>query len=59
MERLPQKYREVLFHRYLIELSEAEVAKVLGIPKGTVKSRASRGLARLLVLLEAEGWDLQ
>jgi RNA polymerase sigma-70 factor (ECF subfamily) len=57
MERLPDKYRVVLYHRYLIDLSEAEVSEVLGIPKGTVKSRASRGLARLRGLLEAEGWD--
>lgn len=58
MENLPEKYSTVLYHRYLLDLSEAEVAKVLGMPKGTVKSRASRGLARLRVLLEAEGWDL-
>jgi RNA polymerase sigma factor (sigma-70 family) len=59
MERLPEKYRAVLYHRYLIDLSEAEVARVLGIPRGTVKSRASRGLTRLRTLLEAEGWDRQ
>jgi RNA polymerase sigma-70 factor (ECF subfamily) len=58
MQSLLEKYRVVLYHRYLIDLSEAEVAKILGIPRGTMKSRASRGLARLRVLLEAEGRDL-
>ncbi|WP_259306604.1 sigma factor-like helix-turn-helix DNA-binding protein [Cellulomonas sp. P24] len=33
--------------RHLLELSEDEVAAELGIPVGTVKSTASRALARL------------
>jgi RNA polymerase sigma-70 factor (ECF subfamily) len=57
MQSLLEKYRVVLYHRYLIDLSETEVV-ILGIPRGTMKSRASRGLARLRVLLEAEGRDL-
>ena len=31
----------------LEDLSEAEIARVLGIPAGTVKTLARRGLARL------------
>ena len=33
--------------RYFLELSEAEAAELLGVPRGTVKSRLSRALARL------------
>ena len=39
--------REVIGARYLLELSEAETADALGIPRGTVKSRLSRALERL------------
>ena len=39
--------REVIAARYFLELSEAETAEVLGLPRGTVKSRLSRALARL------------
>lgn len=39
--------REVIAARYLLELSEAEAAEVLGVPRGTVKSRLSRALRRL------------
>jgi RNA polymerase sigma-70 factor (ECF subfamily) len=44
---LPDRYREVVAHRYLIGLSEAETAATLGIPAGTVKSRTARALQRL------------
>ncbi len=39
--------REVLGARFLLDLSEAETAQTLGIPRGTVKSRTSRALGRL------------
>ena len=45
--RLPITQRRVVVCRYLLELDEAETAVVLGLPRGTVKSRLSRGLARL------------
>ena len=44
---LPSRRREVLVLRYYLGLSEAEIAKVLGISPGTVKSTAARGLAAL------------
>jgi RNA polymerase sigma-70 factor (sigma-E family) len=44
---LPVRMREVLVLRYYAGLSEAEIATVLGISPGTVKSRAARGLATL------------
>ena len=39
--------REVLALRFYLELSEAEIASMLGISPGTVKSTAARGLAAL------------
>jgi RNA polymerase sigma factor (sigma-70 family) len=39
--------REVVVCRYLLGLDEAETAEMLGIPRGTAKSRASRSLVRL------------
>ena len=47
LEMLPERDREVIACRYLLELSEVETATTLGIRPGTVKSRLSRGLARL------------
>ena len=47
--------REVLGARFLLDLSEAETAETLGIPRGTVKSRTSRALGRLREVLGAEG----
>jgi len=39
LDALPERLREVLVLRYYQELSEKEIASVLGIPRGTVKSR--------------------
>lgn len=47
IDQLPKRYGAVITHRFLLELSEDETASVLGIAKGTVKSRTSRGLGRL------------
>ncbi|GIF69549.1 RNA polymerase sigma24 factor [Asanoa ishikariensis] len=44
---LPVQQRAVLVLRYFEQLTEAEAATVLGCAVGTVKSNASRGLARL------------
>ena len=44
---LPPRQRAVLVLRYYLDLPEAEVAAALQCSLGTVKSTASRGLARL------------
>jgi len=50
---LPPPQRLVVICRYLLDLDEAETAAVLGIARGTVKSRSSRGLDRLRTSLSA------
>jgi len=47
LSRLPMQQRAVLVLRYFDDLSEAETARILDCSVGTVKSRASRGLATL------------
>jgi len=51
IDQLPAKARLVVTCRYLLELSEAETAQVLGWPAGTVKSRLSRALDGLRLAL--------
>lgn len=43
--RLPQRHRAVLVLRYVADMTEQQVAEILGIPVGTVKSRLSRAIA--------------
>jgi RNA polymerase sigma-70 factor (sigma-E family) len=48
---LPAPQRAVIVLRYYEDLSEEDTARLLGISVGTVKSRSSRGLQRLRVLV--------
>jgi RNA polymerase sigma-70 factor (sigma-E family) len=50
--QLQDRQRAVLVLRYFNDLTEAQVAEVLGCSPGTVKSSASRGLARLREALQ-------
>jgi len=45
--RLDEDDRLVIAYRYFFDLSEAEMAEALDVPRGTVKSRLSRAMARL------------
>jgi RNA polymerase sigma-70 factor (sigma-E family) len=47
LQRLPARQRTAIVLRYYLDLPEAEVARLLGVPVGTVKSLVHRGLARL------------
>ncbi|WP_214406956.1 RNA polymerase sigma factor [Pseudonocardia lacus] len=53
LHALPDDQRRVLVCRFLLDLDEAQTATVLGVARGTVKSRTARGLRRLRALLDA------
>jgi RNA polymerase sigma-70 factor (sigma-E family) len=57
VQALPQRQREVLVLRFHEDLTEAEVARVLGLPLGTVKSLGHRAMARLRQRLGSPGLD--
>lgn len=50
--KLPGRIRDVLLLRYVGELSLSEIASVLEIPLGTVKSRLHKGHQNVKVLLQ-------
>jgi RNA polymerase sigma-70 factor (sigma-E family) len=50
---LSPRQRAIIILRYWADLPETEVAEILGCSTGTVKSTASRGLARLREVLAA------
>ncbi|GII80636.1 RNA polymerase subunit sigma-24 [Sphaerisporangium rufum] len=50
---LPRRQREALVLRYYLDLPEGEIAEVMGVSRGTVKSTVSRALASLATKLEA------
>ena len=51
---LPERDRSVLACRFVLDLGEEETAAVLGIARGTVKSRTARALERLRGALGVE-----
>ena len=52
LRRIPARQREAVVLRYWADLPEAEIADLMGISVGAVKSYISRGLSRLGLLLE-------
>lgn len=51
--RLPEEQRAVLLLATLEDMSYAEIAKVTGVPAGTVMSRLSRARERMRALMDA------
>jgi len=47
VDRLPQRMRAAVVLRFYEDMTEAEVAEVLGVSLGTVKSTVSRAVAKL------------
>jgi RNA polymerase sigma-70 factor (sigma-E family) len=47
LQRLPRRQRAVIVLRYYEDLTEAETARLLGTTVGTVKSQASKAVAKL------------
>jgi RNA polymerase sigma-70 factor (ECF subfamily) len=54
LSHLSTEHRQVVTCRYFLDLDEAETAAVLGWPRGTVKSRLHRALAKLRKALDTE-----
>jgi RNA polymerase sigma factor (sigma-70 family) len=53
---LPERQREAIVLRYYGDLSEAEIAAVMDISRGAVKSHTARAMASLRAALEQELW---
>ena len=54
VRRLPPRQQQVVALRYWADLNEVEIAQVMGISRGTVKSNAARGLAQLQRYLQED-----
>jgi RNA polymerase sigma-70 factor (ECF subfamily) len=53
-ERLSPEQRAVLVLQYYLDLGHPQIAEILGVPLGTVKSRASAARQALRAALEAD-----
>jgi RNA polymerase sigma-70 factor (sigma-E family) len=51
LRRLPQRQREAIVLRYYADLSEAEIARAMGISRGAVKSHTARAMASLKTVI--------
>jgi RNA polymerase sigma-70 factor (sigma-E family) len=49
LERLPRRMRTTVMLRYYADMTEAEVAELLGVSLSTVKSTVARAVARLRI----------
>jgi RNA polymerase sigma factor (sigma-70 family) len=49
---LPKRQRDAVVLRYIADLSEADVAALLGCSPGTIKSHLNRGTTRLRLILD-------
>jgi RNA polymerase sigma-70 factor (sigma-E family) len=54
VERLPQRMRAAVTLRFYEDMTEPEIAEVLGVSLGTVKSTVSRGVAKLRIDAELQ-----
>ncbi len=52
LERLDEKYREVLMLRYVEDMSVKDIAKIMGRTENNISVRIHRGLEKLKILLE-------
>jgi RNA polymerase sigma-70 factor (sigma-E family) len=53
LRRLPARQREAVVLRYYLDLTEAEIAKAMGISQGAVKSHTARAMAALRAIMDA------
>ncbi len=55
MNRLPEEFNELLTLREQYEMSYEEIAKIVDLPMGTVKSRINRGRTKLQESIKSAG----
>ena len=56
LSRIRPEYREVVVLRYQEGLTHPEIAEILGIPSGTVKTYLHRARKELAGILSEQGW---
>ena len=56
LARIRPEYREVIILRYQEGLTHPEIAEVLGLPGGTVKTHLHRARKELATILSSKGW---
>jgi len=54
LDALPPEQRDTIELSYFAQMTQVEIAEALGVPLGTVKARAARGLRRLAAILMPE-----
>jgi RNA polymerase sigma-70 factor (ECF subfamily) len=59
LDQLSQKHREVLVLYFLEEFSLAEIARIVGCPEGTVKSRMHHAKAEMKAILSGGGYAVR
>jgi RNA polymerase sigma-70 factor (ECF subfamily) len=55
LAQVPEEFRVALVLRHIADLEYEEIAVILDVPVGTVRSRLSRGRAQLTALLGNQG----
>ena len=59
ISKMPEKYSEVLVLRYFCEYSNGEIAEILNISNGNVRSRLHRARKMLVEIMEEVDFDEQ
>jgi RNA polymerase sigma factor (sigma-70 family) len=57
LDRLTPDHRAALYLRYQLDLPNEDIARILGLRAGTVKSRLHRALQRLRAAIDEEELD--
>jgi RNA polymerase sigma-70 factor (ECF subfamily) len=57
LAKIRPEYREVVVLRYQEGLTQPEIAEILGMPSGTVKTYLHRARKELAEILSASGWN--
>jgi RNA polymerase sigma-70 factor (ECF subfamily) len=51
LEQLPEKYKDIVFLKYVEQKNNDEIAEILGISEDNVRQRLSRAIKKLKQLL--------